>query len=596
MVVLFRVLSYAKSLWPYYLAISIFSVIQAASTQVTPFVVKLATDEIVAVVQGAAPDYWLALWLALAFFGADVVSTLFSNWGGYYGDVMSEKLKKILSERYYSHLLKLPQSYYDKELTGTVINRLNRTISEVVGFMKFFATTFFQMILSLIFTLLVVAYYSWELAIMLFVIYPLFLWLTGITSKKWQKAQSKKNKLMDIASGRFAEAVAQIKVVKSFTQEKREYRHLQHYYQRVVDVTDIQSKQWHNMDIVRRLMLNVIFFVIIGYIFWQTLLGRFSLGEMFLLIQFATLMRLPLFSMSFIVDQTQRAIAGSKDYFMVMELAPAISDKPKAKNLKVSRGKIQYQSVEFAYNPQEPVLKNITFDVKPGSKLALVGESGEGKTTITNLLLRMYQPVSGKILIDGQDIAEVKQRSLRENIAVVFQDPSLFSGTIKENIAYSRPDATKKAIIEAAKAANADEFIKKLPKGYDTEIGERGIKLSGGQKQRIAIARALLKDAPILILDEATSSLDSRAEAQVQEALEKLMQGRTTLIIAHRLSTIAHVNQIVTIAGGTVGEVGSPRKLAKTGGIYSELLHLQMGVTESAQKKLQKYDLIAEEN
>lgn len=592
---LFRVLHYAKNLWPYYLVITVFSVLLALSNQVMPFIVKGVADLVVGALGGQQPDLFAGLLLALALFGADIAGTLFSNWGGYYGDIMASKLKKQLSERYYEHLLELPQSYYDKELTGTIINRLNRTIFELTNFMNFFANNFFQMILTMIFTLIVVAYYSWEVAILLFVIYPLFLWLTTITSKEWQEHQAKKNLHTDIASGRFAESVSQMRVVKSFIQERHELHHLKHHYQQHVDITYVQSRQWHSMDILRRSVLNIIFFIIMGFIFWQTMRGRFTVGEMFLLVQFAMLMRIPLFSMSFIVDQTQKAIAGSKDYFKVMELKPDIQDKPDAKPLKVKKGKITYHDVAFSYDNNEHVFKDISFEVKPGSKLALVGESGQGKTTITSLLLRLYEPTSGSITIDDVSVADVKQRSLRENIAVVFQDPALFSGTIRENIAYARPDATDHAIRKAAKAANAHDFIKKLPDGYDTEIGERGIKLSGGQKQRIAIARAILKDAPILILDEATSSLDSRAEAQVQEALETLMQGRTTLIIAHRLSTIAHVDTIVTIKNGRVDEIGPPHKLAKTRGIYAELLDLQMGASDAAKKKLKEFDLVADQ-
>ncbi len=591
---LFKILLYAKNLWPYYLVITISSVLLALSNQVVPFVVKAVADLVTHVVQGGQPNYGQALWLAIALFGADVAGTLLSNWGGYYGDIMSIKLRKQLSERYYQHLLKLPQSYYDSELSGTIINRLNRTIAELTNFMNFFSNNFLQMILTMVFTLVVVAYYSWEVAVLLFVIYPLFIWLTGLTSKQWQAQQKEKNLHQDIGSGRFAEAIAQIRVVKSFNQEGRELRHLRHHSQKAVDITYTQSRQWHTMDIFRRLALNFIFFLIMGFIFWQTLRGRFTLGEMFLLIQFSSLMRLPLFSMSFFVDQTQRAIAGSRDYFDVMELEPSIADKPQAKALKVSRGRIEYRNVTFGYNDNEKVLKKISFDVLPGSKVALVGESGEGKSTIASLLMRLYEPDSGTITIDGANIAQVTQHSLRENIAVVFQEPAPFSGTVAENIAYARPDASEKAIIAAAKAANAHDFIEKLPDGYQTEIGERGVRLSGGQKQRLAIARALLKDAPILILDEATSSLDSRAEAQVQEALETLMEDRTTLIIAHRLSTIAHVDRIVTIKGGKIDEIGTPKELARTGGIYAELLELQMGVNKAAKEKLKEFDMVSE--
>lgn len=591
---IFKILLYAKNLWPYYLIITVTSVLLALSNQIVPFVVKAVADLVTNAIHGQQPNYGEAIWLAVALFGADVAGTLLSNWGGYYGDIMSAKLKKQLSERYYEHLLTLPQSYFDNELTGTIINRLNRTISELSNFMNFFSNNFFQMILTMVFTLIVVAYYSWQVAALLFIIYPLFLWLTGLTSKQWRAQQKEKNLLTDVASGRFAEAISQIRVVKSFNQEPRELRHLRHNYQKTVDITYKQSRQWHAMDILRRLTLNVIFLVIMGYIFWETLHGRFTVGVMFLLIQFANLMRLPLFSMSFIVDQTQRAVAGSRDYFEVMELVPSISDKPHAKPIAITKGSIEYKNVTFGYNNDDTVLKKVTFEVAPGSKVALVGESGEGKSTIASLLMRLYEPSSGKILIDGVDISEVTQKSLRDNISVVFQDPAPFSGTVAENIAYAIPDASEKTIIAAAKAANAHDFIKDLPEGYQTEIGERGVKLSGGQKQRLAIARALLKDAPILILDEATSSLDSRAEAQVQEALQVLMHDRTTLIIAHRLSTIAHVDQIVTVRAGKIDEIGSPAELAKTGGIYAELLKLQLGINHAAEDKLKEFDMVGE--
>jgi ATP-binding cassette subfamily B protein len=261
--------------------------------------------------------------------------------------------------------------------------------------------------------------------------------------------------------------------------------------------------------------------------------------------------------------------------------------------LDVTRGQVKFTEVVFGYEVKQPVLRGLSFALEPGTKTALVGESGEGKTTITNLLLGLYVPQNGSIAIDGQDISQVSRASLRAASSVVFQEPALFSGTIHENIAYGRPDASKVEVEAAARAANAHEFIAKFEKGYKAEIGERGLKLSGGQKQRIAIARALLKDAPILILDEATSSLDSKSEHLVQEALERLMKGRTTLIIAHRLSTIQSVDTIITLKNGQLEEQGSPDELAQTSGIYAELLRLQQGHTTSAAKRLKRYELQA---
>lgn len=589
--ILLRVLGYARNLWPYYFGIVIFSVLMSLTALATPFLIKAATDLVMHAVQSGRADMTGALWIAVWLFVADVANTLFTNWGGYLGDVMSARLKKQLSERYYTHLLKLPQSYYDYELTGTIINRLNRTIFEVTQFANMFANNFFQMFLTMFLTLIIVLFYSWELTVLLIVLYPLFMWLTALTSKKWQKWQDEKNLATDMASGRFAEVIAQIRVVKSFIQETLEFRHFERHFQRTVDITHKQSRYWHNMDITRRLVLNLIFFAIFAYLFTSTANGRFTIGEMVLLIQLINMMRFPIFNMSFIVDNTQKAIAGSKDYVKIMGLTPAIADKRNAPALSVNNGRVVFQDVSFSYTKGEQVLHGVSFVADAGKKLALVGESGEGKTTLTSLLLRLYEPTSGQILVDDTNIASVRQTSLREKIGVVFQDPALFSGTIRENIAYANPHATDEAIKAAAKAANALEFVEKLEKGLDTEIGERGLKLSGGQKQRIAIARAVLKDAPILILDEATSSLDSRAEKLVQEALDRLMKGRTTIIIAHRLSTIAHVDRIVTIKGGSVDEIGTPDTLARTGGIYAQLLDLQLGTTESAKKRLKQFEI-----
>ena len=588
-----RALSYAQKLFPYYLGVTIASMLVALASIAIPFVLSAATDLMVRSIEGENPDIRLALIFAGLLFLLDAGSTIVRNIGGYLGDVLAARLKAQLSTRYYEHLLKLPQQYYDGELTGTIINRLNRAITEVSNFVNMFANNFFQMLLTTVITLIVVLFYSWELALLVLILYPLFLWLTAITSKKWQSMQTKKNAESDIASGRFAEVVTQIKVVKSYVQEKLEHRHFRKRYKKTVALTKEQSIYWHKMDVARGMVLSVIFFLIFAFIFVRTVEGQFTVAEMVLLITLINALRLPIFSMSFVVDSFQKAITGSKDYVTAMELQPEIADKPGARHLTVETGKVEYKNISFGYSKKHTVLNDISFTIEPGKKLALVGESGEGKTTLSNLLMRMYEPTTGDILIDGVSICDVTQESLRANIATVFQEPALFSGTIRENIAYAHPRATAEEIAEAAKAANAHDFISKLDKGYDTEIGERGMRLSGGQKQRIAIARAILKDAPILILDEATSSLDSRAEALVQEALDRLMHKRTTLIIAHRLSTIAHVDVIVTIKDGAVNEIGSPQELAKTGGIYSQLLELQMGTTERAKTKLKSYDIKA---
>lgn len=587
-----KILRFAGHLWPYYLGVSVASVFMALLNQVQPLLVKMAIDKLPTVVGGQtklAPVLFIVAFIVLS----DIGATLVSNVAGYYGDIMSIKLRYYLSTRYYDHLLTLSQKYYSNELTGKIINRLSRSITGVTDFINMFSNNFLQFLLTTVFTLIIVARYSWVVAILFATLYPIFLWLTGRTSSKWQVYQKELNEVSDIASGRFAEVVSEIKVAKSYTSEKTESNFFKKMLRKTIKITKPQSLLWHREDIYRRLVLNFIFGLVYVYIFWQAVNGKFTIGETVLLIQYGTLIRLPIFSMSFLVDRTQRAIADSKDYFTAMEEVADIVDLPGATSLKVTHSEVTFTDVNFAYEEKQPVLNNVSFDIKTGTKIALVGESGEGKTTVTNLLLRLYEPTSGVIAIDGQNVSSVTQKSLREKIAVVFQDPALFSGTVRENIAYGKPNATSQQIEKAAKTANAFDFIQKLPKGLDTLIGERGMKLSGGQKQRIAIARAILKDAPILILDEATSSLDSKAESEVQKALEELIKGRTTLIIAHRLSTIAGVDKIVTLRYGHVDEIGTPAELSKTDGIYAQLLQLQNHTDEKTKKKLKEYELSA---
>jgi ATP-binding cassette subfamily B protein len=339
-------------------------------------------------------------------------------------------------------------------------------------------------------------------------------------------------------------------------------------------------------------VLNLVFFGIYFVIIYQAFKFNFSLGTVVLLITLANQAQFPLFGSSFIIDALQRATADSQDYFEIMSKKPDIIDVDNAKNLNITKGEVSYSNVSFSYQKGQKVLRDISFTIAPGKKLALVGESGEGKSTLANLMLHFYELSSGDITIDGQNISNTSQASLRRMIGVVFQEPQLFSGTLAENIKYSNPKASEKNMIAAAKAANAYDFIKKLPNGFESQIGERGVKLSGGQKQRIAIARAILKNPPILILDEATSSLDSKAENEVQQALEHLMRNRTTMIIAHRLSTIAGVDTVVGLRGGKVIEAGTPAELArKRGGLYAELLSLQSMKPTKAKVMLKKYDM-----
>lgn len=583
---IFRILKFAKVLWPYYLVIGIFTILISAVNLVMPAASGWAVNIIKS---GNSDKFKSLLFIAIVIFLCDVLYNLLNNINGYFGDQVNVKLNRILRYKYYEHILKLDQSFFDGELSGRLVNSLNRTVTQITNFLQSMTNNFLQVIFGTILALFVVAFYSWQVALLLFAIYPIYFWLTFRSSKKWQLFQEKKNQYSDIASGRFQESINQIKVVKSFTQEKRELNFFDKYLKKIVAVNVPQSKYWHKRDANRRLFLNFFFFLIFLYIFYAASHGTLSAGAAVALILYAMQIRIPLFTISFLVDQSQHAISDSKDYFEIMGIEPPVVETS-LKKLSINQAEVEFDDVSFNYLKND-VLKSVSFDVKPKTKVALVGESGVGKTTITNLLMKLYAPQRGTIRIDGQDISKCGPSTVRENIGVVFQDPSLFSGTILENIAYSRPGASEKEIINASKMANAHDFISKFKDGYQSQIGERGIRLSGGQKQRIAIARAILKNPKILILDEATSSLDSKSEILVQDALNILMKDRTTIIIAHRLSTISSVDKIITLKNGQVDEVGTPDELAKSGGIYEELLVLQEAHNDSSKKKLKSFDI-----
>lgn len=616
---LLRLLTSTRELTPYYLGIVLSSVAITLTALLVPFIVKTATDRVVEVVRSGGhtdADVRAILLLAVALLATDLTNTLLSNVGGYWGDVTAVRMRRILSSRYYAKLLSLPQRYFDRELTGTVINRLSRNISETTQFLNGFANTFLPMLLTTAAVLVVSAWYSWWLALLLLIVFPLYVWLTTLTSATWQRLEGEKNTQFDIAGGRFAEVVGQIRVVKSFGRERDELADFDERYGRTVSTTHRQSRYWHGMDALRRGALNVVFFGIYSIVFVQTVRGVFTVGEMVLLIQLVNLARQPVMMMSYLIDSAQRAIAGSKDYWAVMaepteaelvddarraddEVRGAASGATPAAGAAVSTPPggdpaspaVEFRDARFGYDDDPDVLHDVTLSVERGERVAFVGESGGGKTTLVSLLLGLYRLRGGELEVLGRDVRDMSMAELRGSFGVVFQDASLFSGTVAENIAYGRPDATREEVEDAARRANAHDFVVRLDDGYDTVIGERGLKLSGGQKQRIAIARALLKDAPVLVLDEATSALDTRSERQVQAGLDELMAGRTSLIIAHRLSTVSTVDRIVTLKDGRIDEVGTPAELARSGGLYAELLALQESGSATDRRRLRQYDL-----
>lgn len=592
-----KIMATARELWPLYLTVVIGAVATSATALLTPFVIARATDTVIDIAEGRGGTVADLMWLAVILLIIALANSAITNISGYFGDLMSVRLRAILSANYYRKLLRLPQRYYDNELTGTIISRLNRSITSITDFLQTFSNGFFPTVITLLAVLVITAFYSPWLSVLLIVIYPTFVWLTALTSKKWQVWEKQKNDHYDISGGRFSEVIGQMRVVKSFVTERRELDSFRGHYRDAVDLTRRQSRFWHTMDMWRRGALDLVFFGIYAIIFWQTATGQYSVGTMVLLIQLTTMARMPVTSMSYWVDMTQRAVAGSLEYFKVMDEADEpnnpLEAAPSAEVQWVdSDPVVEFDDVSFGYGDGDDlVLRDIDLTVNRGERIAFVGESGGGKTTLVNLIMKLYPVTSGTVRVHGQSVDDVPTAELRREIGVVFQDANLFSGTIRENMAYGQDDVTDEQLAVAARRANAMTFISHLHGGFDTAIGERGIKLSGGQKQRLSVARALLKDAPILILDEATSSLDTKSERAVQAGLEELMEGRTTLIIAHRLSTISTVDRIVTLRDGRIDEIGTPAELATTGGIYAELLALQGSTRKADKARLLRYDI-----
>lgn len=605
-----RILRSVSALWPYYLGVVASSVVTALLTLVSPFLVREATNTIVSVVSGEHDAHSVMgtlLLFGLGLLAADLARTLMSNAGGWLGDLMAARMRQILSTRYYATLLALPQRYYDTQVTGTIIARLNRSINEVTQFLRSFSNNFFPMVITLVAILGITGFYYWPLAVLLFILFPVYFWVTTLTSHRWLVWEKDKNHQVDLAGGRFAEVVSQVKVAKSFVAEIRELSSFSERFRRTVETTKVQSRWWHSMDIIRGGVADLVFFGLYLLLFYRTAAGHFSLGDMVMLIQLVGMTKQPVGMMSWIVDSAQRAVAGSRDYFEVMAeplestadpqlvAATSASDSPDLHDsvppaLAPAAPVVRFQDVTFSYSPDEaPVVQGVSFEARRGERIAFVGESGGGKSTLVNLLLGLYSPQEGSLEVCGRRVEELSSAQLRACIGVVFQDASLFSGTVRENIAYGRPGATQEEIEAVARRANAHDFIMSFPQGYDTIIGERGLRLSGGQQQRVAVARAMLKDAPILVLDEATSALDNRSERTVQAGLEDLMADRTTLIIAHRLSTIASVDRIITLDHGRIDEIGTPAELATSGGIYSQLLELTASASAADRKRLQAF-------
>lgn len=584
---IFKIIKISRPLHKIVIALGVLILITSAIELASPILSKFIVDEIVQKIQTKNGTVDHLIFLVILSFIASMVSAVVTSATNRLGDHFAGRLRQFLTETFYTKVLTLPQSYFDSEISGKIVNQLNRGIMSIYGFLNTSSNFILPIFLQSLFTIIVLAYYNVPIAVLTFLLFPIYLSLSYYSSVRWGKEEVAKNQLEDVSRGRMQEVIGNIKVVKSFSTEKHEYSFMSKTLTAINTIYARQSMTFHIFDFLRNGSLNIILFGINIIVFYNAFQGKLTIGEMVLILQLVAQARRPLFAMSFILTQIQMAESGSKEFFEILALPSIEHFNSKNAVERFKNPTIEFKNVSFKYDKSEMVLKDATLTFDKLQKVALVGHSGAGKSTIVNLILKFYEPTSGDILIDGKKYSSLSHATVRNAIALVFQENELFSSTIKENVGYGQ-DASDAQITNALKLANAWDFVKKLPKGLDSQVGERGVRLSGGQKQRIQIARAILKNAPILILDEATSSLDAQSEKEVQEGLTNLMKNKLVIIIAHRFSTIQNVDKIVVVDGGEIVDSGNPQELAQKPGVYSNLLKFQI---DGNKKLLDKFEI-----
>lgn len=493
----------------------------------------------------------------------------------YYGHLMSAKIENDMRRDLFEHFQKMSFRYFDNAKTGQLLSRLTSDIAEI-GELSFRGPNdVIVCCITMVGTIGILFWMNVYLGILIALLLITKTLHTVYVNKK-MKAAFRDNRIKSgEITARAEESLGGIRLVKAFAQEEYE---LARFMEKSLDFLETRRKSY---KILAYFSGSVNFFTNITNLLILACGGlliakdKLSLSDFVAFLLYVNLFMKPLLRLTVFTEMYQRGMAGFQRFYEIMEMQPEIIDNKNAIDCVQIRGEIEFDNLVFGYSEQRKVIKGFNLKITPGQTVAFVGETGAGKTTIASLLLRFYEPLSGKILIDGIDIRQYKQQELRRNIGIVQQDVFLFSDSVTHNIAYVKPEAEQSEVENAARLAAADKFIEELPNKYATEIGERGVKLSGGQKQRLAIARVFLKNPPIVILDEATSSLDNYTEKLIQESLDKLAENRTTLIIAHRMSTIKNADKIIVLNNGEVAEIGTHSTLMSGGGLYYNLYNAQ---------------------
>lgn len=565
-----RILSYIKP-YMHRLIFAMFCTIMAAAGNLyIPWIIKDMIDEVLADKNGTMLN-----WIAASIIAIFVVRGLFWYGQNYLMSYVGQSVIIDIRAAVFKKLQRLSVSFYDKNKTGTIMSYVTNDVNALQSAMVENTIEMITEGFILIGSVVAMIYLDWRLTLFTVCTFPVVLWFMEFFGKKIRKTGGRIQECTADITSVLQESVASARVIKSFVREDYE-----------VDRFDVENRanfraNMKNAQLMATLTPVVELVAAIGVtmIIWyggnNVINGTITAGSLVAFLTYAVNISNPIKRLTRVIGNIQKALAAAQRVFMIIDMPEEIAESRDAKQLSEVSGKVEFQNVSFAYDDKGNVITDLSFSVKPGEVIAIVGPSGAGKSTIANLLPRFYDVNKGDIKIDGHSVREVTLDSLREQVGIVPQETMLFNGSVYNNILYGRLDATKEEIEAAAKAANAHDFIMQLTDGYETKLGDRGVNLSGGQRQRIAIARAILKNPRILILDEATSALDTESERVVQEALDRLMVGRTSFVIAHRLSTVKNADKILVLEKGNLVESGTHDELLALDGLYAHLYKIQ---------------------
>lgn len=569
-----KFLSYYKPYLGLFAADMFFALLASLISLVYPMIVRYITNNVLVNydISEAAPVIIKLLFAMLGLAALEYACTYFTV---YKGHMMGAKMEYDMRNDIFEHLQKLSFSFYDNQKTGQLMSRIANDLFDVTELCHHGPEDIFISLIKFAGAFVILIQVNVPLTMIVFAFIPIMFVFAVFMRGRMRKAFRKNRERIADINAQIEDNLSGIRVVKSFANEELEIDKFRKGNARFVDSKQYSYRtlgEFHSGLTLFTALINIA--VIAGgslFIAKKVI----NVGDLLTFMLYVNTLVDPVKKLINFTEQFQNGMSGYNRFYEIMEIEPDIVDSPKAVELKDVKGEIEFKNVSFKYNDSTGnILTNINLKVKPGEFIALVGSSGVGKTTMCSLIPRFYEVTGGTITVDGMDIRNIKLKSLRNNIGIVQQDVYLFSGTVLDNIRYGKADATEEEIIMAAKNANAHDFIMELPDGYFTDIGQRGVKLSGGQKQRISIARVFLKNPPILIFDEATSSLDNESERVVQESLERLAKDRTTFVIAHRLSTIKNADRIVVLTEDGIGETGTHEELLKRNGVYAGLYKL----------------------